>query len=72
MTYDGTLLTETVGDENMFINTFKQRLIDCAVQEWHTEISQSRKGLHYVQAFLMTYDWTLELRLFLWYERSKI
>ena len=40
-------LTENVGDDDVFINVFKQRLIDCALQDWHTEITQSRKALHY-------------------------
>ena len=26
-------LTENVGDDNLFINVFKQRLIDCALQD---------------------------------------
>ena len=41
-------ISENVGDEDVFINVFKQRLIDCAFQDWHSEIVQSRKGLHYM------------------------
>ena len=40
-------ITENVGDNNEFIYVFKQRLIDCALQDWHTEITQSRKAIHY-------------------------
>ena len=37
-------LTENIGDDNVFITVFKQRLIYCALHDWHTEITQSRKA----------------------------
>ena len=40
-------LNEEVGDINMFIRTFKQRIVDCAKQEWHAKLSDSGKARHY-------------------------
>ena len=31
----------------MFIKTFKQRIFDCAKQEWHAKLSDSGKARHY-------------------------
>ena len=38
---------DTVGDAQRFINIFKQRLIDCFSQQWHSQVEESSKALHY-------------------------
>ena len=40
-------LSNEVGDELNFINIFKQRLKDCAIQKLRTQIETSPKSLHY-------------------------
>ena len=40
-------LSEDVGDINHFMKTFKQRLIDCSIQDWSARISESGKARHY-------------------------
>ena len=37
----------TVGDMNVFIKMFKQRLIDCCQQMWQSDINESSKALLY-------------------------
>lgn len=37
----------TVGDSISFVNMFKQRIKDCFLQQWHTDINESPKSLHY-------------------------
>ena len=38
---------EKVGDENLFFKQFRQRLIDCSVQEWSSKLHDSGKARHY-------------------------
>ena len=38
---------DTIGDASRFINLFRQRLVDCFTQKWHSEIEESTKALHY-------------------------
>ena len=40
-------VNENVGDEVMFLKAFKQRLMDCAKQEWRESVSESRKAYYY-------------------------
>ena len=40
-------LAEDVGDHNLFMKTFKQRLIDCSKQDWCAKIAVSGKTRHY-------------------------
>ena len=40
-------LVESVGDANLFMKNFKQRLIDCSIQDWSSAIAESGKGRHY-------------------------
>ena len=40
-------LNEEVGDIDMFIRTFKQRIVDCAKQKWHARLSDLGKARHY-------------------------
>ena len=37
----------TVGDINRFVDVFKQRLKDCCLQAWHSDICESPKSIHY-------------------------
>ena len=56
-TYEGTLYkygfgyvweANTVGDINRFVDVFKQRLKDCCLQAWHSDIiCESPKSIHY-------------------------
>ena len=34
---------QEIGDADRFLHIFKQRLIDCAQQEWHLGVSESPK-----------------------------
>ena len=36
-------LNQGVGDNSLFIETFKQRLIDTSSQDWHSDVLNSRK-----------------------------
>ena len=38
---------DTVGDASRFINQFRQRLVDCSVQQWNSQVEGSPKALHY-------------------------
>ena len=38
---------DTIGDASRFINLFRQRLADCFTQQWHPEVEESPKTLHY-------------------------
>ena len=40
---------DTVGDASRFIKQFRQRLVDCSVQQWHSLLEESPKALHYKQ-----------------------
>ena len=40
-------VTENVGDVNLFMKNFKQRLIDCSRQDWCSNIPASGKARHY-------------------------
>ena len=40
-------VNENVGDENLFLKTFKQRLLDCGKQEWHENVFESSKAFYY-------------------------
>ena len=40
-------VNENVGDEVMFLKAFKQRLTDCAKQEWRESVSESSKAYYY-------------------------
>lgn len=40
-------ISQDVGDTTVFLNQFKQRIIDCCKQTWHSEIEYSSKCLHY-------------------------
>ena len=44
-------LSEDVGGINHFMETFKQTLIDCSIQDWSALISESGKARH--QRFIM-------------------
>ncbi|MCG7892781.1 MAG: reverse transcriptase family protein, partial [Candidatus Thiodiazotropha endolucinida] len=37
----------TVGDINIFVKVFKQRLKDCCLQEWHSDTNESPKSIYY-------------------------
>ena len=37
-------VNENVGDENLILKTFKQRLLDCGKQEWHENVFESSKA----------------------------
>ena len=37
----------TVGDGVHFVNVFRQRVKDCFVQQWHSNIENSPKALYY-------------------------
>ena len=39
-------LSEDVGDLNIFMKAFKQRLVDCSMQDWSAMISDSGKARH--------------------------
>ena len=41
------LEADTVDDASRFINLFGQRLTDCFTQQWHSEVEESPKALHY-------------------------
>lgn len=36
-----------VGDIKTFLSEFKQRLVDCAAQDWHADVSNSSKLYSY-------------------------
>ena len=36
----------TVGDINKFVDVFKQRLKDCCLQAWHSDICELPKSIH--------------------------
>ena len=36
-----------MGYENLFLKTFKQRLLDCGKQEWHETVFESSKAFYY-------------------------
>ena len=38
---------ENVGDEGLFFKSFRQRLIDCSIQEWSSKLNDSGKARHY-------------------------
>ena len=38
---------DTISDASRFINLFRQRLADCFTQQWHSEVGESPKALHY-------------------------
>ena len=38
---------DNIGDASRFINLFRQRLADCFTQQWHSEVEESPKALHY-------------------------
>lgn len=40
-------LSQGVGDINGFVNTFKRRLKDNLLQEWHSDVNDSSKAYHY-------------------------
>ncbi|MEW8544973.1 MAG: reverse transcriptase family protein [Candidatus Thiodiazotropha sp.] len=40
-------VVEDVGNVNLFMKTFKQRLIDCSSQDWCSKITASGKSRHY-------------------------
>ena len=42
-------VNQSVGDVNMFLYLFKQRVVDVATQEWHSEISTLPKLISYCQ-----------------------
>lgn len=42
---------ENIGDINIFMKLFKQRLIDCSNQDWHRQINNSTKA-HYYRYFM--------------------
>ena len=46
---------DTVGNATLFIHTFKQRIMDCLIQELHSEMEDSSKSLHY-RYFKLTYE----------------
>ena len=38
---------DIIGDASRFIDLFRQRLADCFTQQWHSEVEESAKALHY-------------------------
>ena len=40
-------LAQDVGDQQLFLNTFKQRLIDCHSRKLHSDIESMSKGKYY-------------------------
>ena len=38
---------ENIGDVNIFMTVFKQRVIDCGIQEWHHALNESSKARYY-------------------------
>ena len=38
---------ENVGDEGLFFKKFRQRLIDCSIQDWLSKLNDSGKARHY-------------------------
>ena len=40
-------VSQDVGDINLFVNAFRQRIIDCKTQEWHDSIQSSSRCQHY-------------------------
>lgn len=38
---------DTIGNSVLFVNTFRQRIKDCCIQELHSQIEESPKALHY-------------------------
>ena len=46
---------DTVGNATLFIHTLKQRIMDCLIQELHSEMEYSSKSLHY-RYFKLTYE----------------
>ena len=42
-----TWISQDVGDKNMFISSFKQRVIDCCTQKWNDDVSNSSRCHHY-------------------------
>ena len=40
-------IVEDVGDQALFMKTFKQRLVDCCKQDWCSAIAESGKARHY-------------------------
>ena len=44
---------ENVGDENLFFKQFRQRLIDCSVQDWSSKLHDAGKARHY--RYIMPY-----------------
>ena len=46
--YSFVWLSQSVGDENLFLFSFKQRLKDIYKQDWHAAISSSRFLSHYI------------------------
>ena len=38
---------DTIADASRFMNLFRQRLADCFTQQWHSEVEESPKALHY-------------------------
>ena len=45
--YGYVWMNEEVGDINMFIRAFKQRIVDCSKQDWHAKLLESDKARHY-------------------------
>jgi hypothetical protein len=43
-------ISQDVGDKKSFIQTFKQRIIDCYTQTWHNDVSESSR-CHYYKYF---------------------
>ena len=50
----------TVGDINRFVDVFKQRLKDCCLQAWHSDICESPKSIYY-----STFKEILEIEIYL-------
>ncbi len=42
-------ISQDVGDITMFLYQFKQRIIDCCKQTWHSDVDTSAKCIHYKQ-----------------------
>ena len=40
-------ISQDVGDETYFMYVFKQRILDNALQDWNTDLNESRKAFHY-------------------------
>lgn len=40
-------ISQEIGDTNMFLKLFKQRLIDCCTQQWYENITNSSRCFHY-------------------------